>query len=172
MLTQRVIATLGRGVHVLYPADMPPRPAAIDKDAWAALLRELIQQETGGNKAQFAVNIRVDRRTVTRWLAGDVSVSEESVRTVARELGLPIGDLLVKLGYYTEADLPSEPIAERLVVEDDDAIKLIRESGAPPSLKRELIEHLLAQRAEHERQRLAEAERMLAIAMRGRKRAV
>lgn len=158
-------------MHVLYPLDVPPRPVAIDKDAWATLLGELIQQETGGNKAQFAANIRVDRRTVTRWLGGQVSVSEESVRLVARELGLPVGDLLVRLGYYTAEDLPAEPIAERLVVEDDEAIKLIRDSDAPPSLKRELIEHLLAQRAEHERQRLAEAQRMLELGMRGRKRA-
>lgn len=135
------------------------------------MLSELIEQETGGNKARFAAILGVDRRTITRWLDRSSAVSEESVRGVARHLGLPVGDLLVRLGYYTAEDLPAEPIAERLLVEDDAAIKLIRESEAPPSLKRELIEHLLAQRAEHERQRLAEAQRMLELATRGRRRA-
>lgn len=145
-----------------------PRPD-IDKEAWAALLAELIQAESGGNKAQFAVAVGVDRRTITRWLSGDVSVSEESVRAVARALGIPLADVLVKLGYYRQEDLPTEPIAERLIAEDDEAIRLIRESDVPMSLKRDLIAHLLEQRAQHQAQRLAEAERMLALARRTRR---
>ena len=79
--------------------------------------------------------------------------------------------MLVKVGFITEQDLPQQYQPIDPLGEDAAAIKLIEDSDAPPSLKRELIEHLLAQRAEHERQRLAEAQRMLELGMRGRKRA-
>lgn len=165
MLTQRVIVRVGRGRHVPYAGLVS---AEIDRAAWARVVTQLVQQESAGNKTRFAAAIGVDRKTVTRWVQGDHAVSEESVRAVARALGLPARDLLIQVGYYKATDLPAV-VAEARIAEEDAAIKLIRESNAPPSLKAELIAHLERLREEHERQRLAEAERSLKLGMRGRR---
>jgi hypothetical protein len=143
--------------------------AEIDRQAWARVVAQLAAQESAGNKTLFAATIGVDRRTVIRWIQAQVAVSEESVRTVARKLGLQARDLLVQVGYYQAGELPAAAPTERRVAQEDEAIKLVRESDAPPSLKRELIEHLTALREEHERQRLAEAQRSLKLGMRGRR---
>ena len=144
----------------------------MDREAWAREVERLIGEESAGNKSAFARRIGVGSvKTVDRWLAQSVNVSEESVRAVCRALNLPVAPMLVKVGFITEQDLPQQYQPIDPLGEDAAAIKLIEDSDAPPSLKRELIEHLLAQRAEHERQRLAEAQRMLELGMRGRKRA-
>jgi len=166
-VAQRVVAKFERGAVALYPS-VVARPV-IDRKAWAELLAELVQRESGGNVTAFATAVGMDRRTVTRWRRAEVAVSEESVRAVARALGLNVADVLVRLGYYRQEDLPAEPIAERLVAEDDIAIRTIRESDVPMSLKRELIAAMLERRREHEAQRLAEVERMLALARRTRR---
>ena len=153
--------------HVIYPRGVSE--PKVDREAWAEVVARLIDEEAAGNKSAFARLIGVASvKTVDRWLARSVNVSEESVRQVARAVRMPVADLLILVGLLHPEDLTARPDSTG---EDDAAIRLIEQSDAPPSLKRELIEHLLAQRAEHERQRLAEAERMLALAMRGRKRA-
>jgi transcriptional regulator with XRE-family HTH domain len=155
--------------HVVYPQGVSE--PKVDREAWATVVARLINEEAAGNKSAFARLIGVASvKTVDRWLARSVNVSEESVRQVARALRLPVTDLLVLVGLLHPDDLTARPAAA--VGEDEAAIRLIQQSDAPPALKRELIDHLLEQRAQHEQQRLAEAERMLELALRGRKRAV
>ncbi len=72
-------------------------------------------------------------------------------------------ELLIKVGYYRAEELPETP-TQHLLAGDEEAIRVIEDSDAAPSLKRELLDHLTRQRAEHERQRLAEIERMLGFA--------
>jgi transcriptional regulator with XRE-family HTH domain len=136
----------------------------VDREAWAAEVTRLIEQEARGNKSAFARMIGIQSiKTVDRWLAQSVNVSEESVRQVARALNLPVTPLLVKVGFLRPSEMPDAAAQLR---EDDEAITLVEASDAPPSLKRELLEHLRQQRAEHEQQRLAEIRRMLELAER------
>jgi transcriptional regulator with XRE-family HTH domain len=157
-------------MHVPYAGDVA---AEIDRTAWSQLVTQLIAQESGGNKTMFAATVGVDRKTVTRWVQGENSVSEEGVRAVARALGLSARDLLVQVGYYGTDELPAETPAPTPAAEVDAAEKLIRESDLPPSIKRELIAHVRRQRAEQERdaaaKRLADTQQMLKIVQRGRR---
>lgn len=154
-------------MHVAYPLAVSERK--VDRDAWAHEITLLIEQEAKGNKSAFARRAGIASvRNIDRWLAREVNVSEESVRQVARALNLPVLELLIKVGYYRAEELPDIPTPQ-LLAGDEEAERvaaLADEFGAPPSLKRELLDHLAKQRAEHERQRLAEIERMLEIARR------
>lgn len=155
------------GARVIYPVTVAdPR---IDREAWARLLAELIQQETGGNQTHFSIAVGVDRKTVSRWLKAEVDVSEDKVRAVARALGVPVAELLVKVGYYQAGEMPDEPVRPA-APEEDPAVQVILASDAPPSLKRELVAYLREQRAEQERQRIEEARRLLSVAQRARRR--
>lgn len=156
--------------RVAYPVPVSERK--VDRDAWANLLQQLIDQESGGNKAAFARRVGIPSvRSLDRWLARSVNVSEESVRQIARELSLPVVDMLVLAGFYRPDEMSIADQREREHMssgEDADAVRTIEESDAPPSLKRELLEHLRTQRVEHERQRLAEIQRMIELARRHR----
>jgi hypothetical protein len=135
--------------------------AKVDREAWAHEVARLIQEEAKGNKSAFARMVGVASvKTIDRWLARSVDVSEESVRMVARQLNLPIADLLVKVGLLLPEDLQGSGTA---IDSDAEAIRVIEEADIPPSLKRQLIKHLREQREEHERQRLAEVQRTLGI---------
>lgn len=140
--------------------------AAIDRAAWAALVRRLMAAESNGNQSQFADTIKVDRRTVRRWLNQEVAVSEENVAKVARALGELPRDLLVQVGYYQPDELPGETTAAERVAQDDEAMRLIRQSDVPLSVKRDLLKHMREKRARDEAARVAEAEQMLRIARR------
>jgi transcriptional regulator with XRE-family HTH domain len=152
-------------MHVLYPVEVgEPK---IDRTAWAALVASLIQQESGGNQTHFGHAVGVDRKTVARWLAGTVDVSEEKVRAVARALGIEARGLLIQVGYYSADELP---MAESRVADADTAIELVRSSDLSLSAKRQLIDHLMAQREEYLRQQVAEAQRLIDLARhRGRR---
>lgn len=157
------VAPTALDIRVAYPLAVSERK--VDRDAWAHEVALLIDQEAKGNKSAFARRVGIPSvRNIDRWLARTVNVSEESVRQVARALNLPVVELLIKVGYYRPGELPDSPAPQRSG--DDEARRVIEESNAPPSLKRELLEHLARQRAEHERQRLAEIERMLEVARR------
>lgn len=155
--------------HVLYPLVVSERK--VDREAWAREVATLIAEEAGGNKSAFARRVGVSSvKTIDRWLASSVNVSEESVRAVCRALNLPVAPMLVKIGYIRPNELPTAGPAH-LLEADERAIAAIEAADLPPSLKRELVEHLRQQQAEHERQRLAEIERMIELARRPRGRA-
>jgi hypothetical protein len=115
----------------------------IDRDAWAGIVAELIARETRGRKATFARLVDVDPRTVTRWLCGDVDVSEGSVRDVARAVKRNPSELLVQVGYYRPDEVPTrEPTPD----EDDEAVRLIADSNLSPARKAAMLDQLLEMR--------------------------
>lgn len=103
-LTLRASTPIGSGAHARYSL-VVAEDGSINRDAWAQLVAELIQRETKGKKLPFARKIGVDPRTVDRWLHREVVVKEESVRGIARTLGLQAIDLLVQVGYYKMDEL-------------------------------------------------------------------
>ena len=163
-------ASLPADTRVPYPLDVSERK--VDREAWASAVAVLIEQEAGGNKSAFArlLGGTISAKTIERWLNQTVNVSEESVRQVCRTFNIPLADMLVRIGYIRLDEIPvAEPSPLRAA--DERAIAAIEASDLPPSLKRELLDHLRQQQAFHEKQRLEEIERLLALALRGQKRA-
>lgn len=105
--TLRVAPPIGSGSHARYPLGVTA-DGGIDREAWAQVVARLIRAETNGKIAPFARKVGFDARTVDRWLRQDVAVTEESIRKVARALGLPPIELLVQVGYY-RADEITQP---------------------------------------------------------------
>lgn len=127
-----------------------------------------MQQESEGNQTHFGAIVGVDRKTVGRWLAATVDVSEEKVRAVARALGIPAASLLVQVGYYSRDEMP--PLEELPPLANPNAaIEMVRDSDLPPSEKRKLIAHITAQDEAHRRQQMEETGRLIDMARRRRR---
>lgn len=136
----------------------------VDRTEWAAVVADLLQRETKGNKSALARLVGVKAGiTIDRWIKGTVDVTDENVRAVARVAGMNPVDLLVRVGYY-DADEVNQAPAVALTAADERAIQIIEGSDASPALKRKLVKHVHDMRAEHERLRAAEVERMLDVA--------
>jgi len=136
--TLRSTTPLGSGAHARYSL-VVAEDGSVNRDAWAQLIDELIQRETKGKKLPFARLIGSDPRTVDRWLRREVDVKEESVRAVARSLGLQAIDLLVQVGYYKAADLTpttTRPLTEPAYPDPRDD-KVIQRIMADPNLTEE-----------------------------------
>jgi DNA-binding transcriptional regulator YdaS (Cro superfamily) len=115
----------------------------IDRDAWAELMAALIESETRGKKAAFSRLIGVNTRTLDRWLAREVDVSEESVRSVARATNRPAMDLLIKVGYYRQDEVPGAASGEHM---DPDVLIILRRLADPntPEAERTTIREMLS----------------------------
>lgn len=137
----------------------------VDRDAWATVIADLIREETRGNKAAFARKIGVKTvKTVDRWLAKEVNVSAESVRSVARALGLSDLELLRKVG-YVEADEATMQRIEQQLADDRAALQYVRDqTDLPPSVRRDIEESLLATISEQEQTLMDLARRMVDLA--------
>lgn len=136
----------------------------VDRTEWAAIVTDLLQRESNGNKSAFARLVGVKAGiTVDRWQKGTVEVTDENVRAVARAVGMNPVDLLVRVGYY-DADEVNQVPSPQLTAADERAIQIIENSDASPALKRKLVKHVHDMRTEHERLRAAEVERMLDVA--------
>lgn len=97
-----IVGSMSRDSHVPTQRDTVP---SVDREAWAAEVRFLIERQTAGNTQAFARLVGADRRTVNRWKAGVTDVSSESVIRVARAFNMPAGDLLVRAGLLDKVDL-------------------------------------------------------------------
>lgn len=150
--TVRVRAPIRRDTHVHYAGSMP---AEINREEWARLVDQLIKDEAGGNKTRFAALVGSTYKTVNRWLNSEVSVSEESVREVARALHRNSVDLLVRVGYYTETEFvapaPLDPT-------NDPALQAILDTDVPPRVRQRMIQRLEAIRAEQRAREIAEVQ--------------
>lgn len=102
----------------------------------------LIESETRGKKAAFSRLIGVNTRTLDRWLAREVDVSEESVRSVARATNRPAMDLLIKVGYYRQDEVPGLASSEPT---DPDVLIILRRLADPntPEPERQTIREML-----------------------------
>lgn len=156
-----------RDIRVLY--SQPVAERKIDRTAWAGITRKILDEEYAGNKTAFGTAIDSDRKTINRWLAEDVDVSEEMVRKVARRHNLSPIDLLIEVGYYGEQDVRTEPTGAP--ADGDEMLQLIEAAPITPAQKRELREHVLTRRAEAEAALKAEIERWIALVRRPRRRA-
>lgn len=122
---------------------MADRP--IDRKAWGKLVAGLIANECGGRKAAFARRAGVDPKTIAHWLAGNVDVSESSLRRVAEAFGRRPMDLLVEVGYYRADEVgerPAEPAQP-----PDPELDRIRRSNLSPAAKARLIQRITERRA-------------------------
>lgn len=157
----RTVPSVQQDTRVTYPLLMADRP--IDRQAWAALVQQLVDEEAKGNKSEFGRMVKVTFQTVTRWLKAENDVKEESVRSVARALNLRPMDLLVQVGYYDQGDLSTdgELIAPSKDASDDEAIAAITDAPLTPAVKRELKKWLADRRAEDARRRLADLRALL-----------
>lgn len=139
-LTLRTLTPLRRDTNVHYAGDVAVR--RINREAWAAEIRRLIDEEAGGNRAKFSTLVGSSYKTVGRWLDQSVDVSEESVRAVARALHIAPMDLLVRVGYYQQSDLNVTAGPTPAEVAADPALQVIEESDAPPRVKARMRERL------------------------------
>lgn len=143
----RTRAPLRRDTDVTYAALVAGR---VDREEWAKVLLQLIAEESGGNKSAFARLIGSTYRTVLRWLNEEVDVTEAKVREIAQALNIsPVG-LLIRVGYYQQAELDraGPPTPEEIAA--DPALRVIEASNAPPRVKaawRARLAELRAQRA-------------------------
>lgn len=125
-----------------YPLVMPSSDRSFNRDAWAAAVAELMTEHTRGKKEPFARRLGINSRTVTRWLEREVDASEESVRLVARTFGVPPVDLLLRVGYYEQADLHMSHRPGPEEVAGDPALKVIEESALSQRVKDRMRERL------------------------------
>ncbi|MET7949267.1 helix-turn-helix transcriptional regulator [Micromonospora sp. NPDC005324] len=116
----------------------------VNREAWAAVVAQLVRDEAGGNTTAFAKLVGVTYKTVRRWLTQETDVSEDSIRQVANALHVKPGPLLVRAGFYS----PDEIAGDQAPADaDDPAMRVILESDVPPRVKQRMIQRLQALRA-------------------------
>jgi hypothetical protein len=109
--------------RVGYDPGMGPR--RIDRNAWATVIGGLVTTRARGNKSAFARQVGYTTRTIDRWLAAEVDVSESSVRQVAERMGRNPIELLVTVGYYRPDEVGIVPPPPP-VIQEDPVIQLIQ----------------------------------------------
>lgn len=147
-IVHRTTRLLVSDMRVRYAADMAE--GSIDREAWAKVISQLIANETGtpakpeGNKSRFAELVGVTYKTVLRWTQAASDVSEDSVRQVARALHISPLELLVRVGYYTDADLSAASRAAKpaAIDQNDPALQVILEADVPPRVQQRMIQRL------------------------------
>jgi hypothetical protein len=108
--------------------------------------------------------------TIKRWIDGAHSVSEDSVRAVARAFNMSAIDLLIRVGYYRVDELNAPDVATARPNRDEIG-DLIEASSITPSEKRELRKQVATKRAEAEAALKADVERWVKMLGRQRRRA-
>lgn len=162
-------AAQGHDTDVIYPQPMGGEAREIDRQEWSRVIRDLLETEAGGNRTRLAELIGVKYLTIKRWIDGTHSVSEESVRLVARAFKLSPIDLLIRVGYYRAGDMQSIPDPPN--TEDDELSALIEQANVTPSVKRELHAYVADRRQRYEEALRADVERLLASEQRHRRSA-
>jgi transcriptional regulator with XRE-family HTH domain len=108
-------------------------------DAFASWVEDLmrgrgydIDSPRGGGKSRIADEAGVHRAAVTRLLQRQSMPDLETTRRLARVLGVPVRDMLIRSGRLTAEDLPLPPVAA-----DSAAMVAAAEpdAGGPPNLE-------------------------------------
>jgi len=86
-----------------YLEEMPDQ-GRVDRLKWATIVREIINRDFEGNQSRFARAVDVSPKTVGRWLSLENDVSESNVRDIARALHRDPMQLLILVGYLTDAE--------------------------------------------------------------------
>ena len=124
---------------VAYHQPMPASPA-VDRAAWSAVVAEVLAAEARGNVAELARRIKVDASTVRRWMASAVAVSADTVHHVAVTFALPLGPLLVRVGYLRPQDLQTGPGVPDVAAIAELVTALVDRADVPPSVRRDLTD--------------------------------
>jgi hypothetical protein len=132
----------------------------VDRVAWAELVQDLLRSVPGGKKAAMARTVGVDVKTVNRWIACEVDVSEESVRSVAAAFGRPLLPLLVRVGYYAPEEVSAGCAAPPEAAVDEE-MELIRSAAIDPEMKIKFLARLRERREEDQRRRMADLRWMI-----------
>lgn len=146
----RASTPVGTGVHAMYSAGVSERK--VNRDEWAKIVDGLLRRHTRGNKSALARDLKVDVRTISRWLNSEVDVSEDSVREVARVYSLAPMQLLVNVGYYRLGELlpsPTEGAGAR-----DEEMELILTADVSDEMKKRMIALLVEQRERDKARRI------------------
>jgi transcriptional regulator with XRE-family HTH domain len=153
----------------MYPQLVAAAAREIDRAEWSRVILELLDAEAGGNRTRLAEMVGVTYLTIKRWIDGSHSVSEDSVRAVARAFNMSAIDLLIRVGYYQvdELNAPGPAAASS----SDEIGALIQASPITPSEKRELNKQVAVKRAEAEAALKADVERWIKMLGRPRRRA-
>jgi transcriptional regulator with XRE-family HTH domain len=87
-------------------------------DAFAAWIEDLMRRRgydidspRGGGKSRVADDAGVHRAAVTRLLQRQSMPDLETTRRLARVLGVPVRDMLIRSGRLTAEELPLPPVA-------------------------------------------------------------
>ncbi|WP_091086252.1 helix-turn-helix domain-containing protein [Micromonospora nigra] len=118
----------------------------VDREAWAAVVTQLIRDEANGNTSAFAKLVGVTYKTVRRWLTKTTDVSDDSLRQVARALHIKPADLLVRVGLYDAAEIATASATPQIAA-DDPAMRVILEADVPPRVQQRMIQRLQELRA-------------------------
>lgn len=140
------------GVHALYH-DLVAT-GEVDRVEWAKVIVELRAEHAKGKTVPFAKLVGVNPRTVTHWVDKTVSVTESSVRQVAEMFGLNAMDLLIRVGFYSNAERYSVP--EKDEPEVDDELAMILDADVDDITKQLMIERLYALREQDKQRRVAD----------------
>lgn len=140
-----------------YPHSVGTRQ--VDRSVWASEVARLVNAHERGNKTAFARAVAINPKTVTRWLAETVDVSEESVRQVATVYGIDPLDLLVRVGYYTADE------ANRTGTDDEEIQLVVTDPNLTPADKKRVIDYIL-ERRDRERAQGIESTRLMIEALR------
>jgi transcriptional regulator with XRE-family HTH domain len=66
-----------------------------------------LYKEHGYTQASFAAALYVSPRTLRRWTRGEMELTMEVWRRVARALGADLGEVLVTVGYVKRQAMPT-----------------------------------------------------------------
>jgi transcriptional regulator with XRE-family HTH domain len=147
------------------PYDLLVADGDVNRDEWAAIVRELLDKHTKGKKATFARLVGVDPKTIEHWLSGAVRVSETSVQQVARAVELSPIDLLIRVGVYSVRQMPPVPTEviddeQRAVldldIDEESKVWLLQQLEAMRETDEEMIARLRARDRERREQRMRE----------------
>lgn len=162
----------GHDTRVIYPQPMVAAGREIDRAEWSRVILELLDAEAGGNRTRLAEMVGVTYLTVKRWIDARNTVSEDSVRAVARAFNMSAIDLLIRVGYYQIDELAPAPavVGPAKGAPTDEIRDLIDAAAITPSEKRELHKQVALKRAEAEAALKADTERWIAVLRRPRRR--
>lgn len=129
------------------------------RGGWASYAAA-VRRRTGLGKTDFGKRLNVDRGTIHRWETGQTRPGDPAIlERFAATFALPLDEVLAAAGLRPDVAPPSAPANE-----PDPEIEEIIRSGLSERIKKELIEHVMLQRARDEERRIEDLRRMIRLA--------
>lgn len=129
------------------------------RQAWAAYVKRL-RAAASMSVRTFADRLGVDEATVWRYeTARTKPHGPEVPERIAELFQLDLDEVLAAAGLRRDIPAPAEPTRA-----PDPEIDEIQRSGLPERIRRELVEHVMQQRARDEERRIEDLRRMIRLA--------